>query len=80
MPSVRNWRGVGERTRVTLGQRSRGRRYEPSSHAADKPGVLLRQVGESERLLDNLDLPLVVLAGHVRSVLGSEYLLEGTHS
>ena len=40
------------------------------------PGVLLRQVSESELLLDNLDLPLVVLAGYVRSVLGSEYLLK----
>ena len=39
------------------------------------PRVLLRQMGESQLLLDNLDLPLVVLAGHVRSVLGSEYLL-----
>ena len=49
-------------------------------HLADTagalPGVLLRQVGESDLLLDNLDLPLVVLAGHVRSVLGSEYLLK----
>jgi hypothetical protein len=49
-------------------------------HLADTagalPGVLLRQVGESALLLDNLDLPLVVLAGHVRSVLGSEYLLK----
>jgi hypothetical protein len=49
-------------------------------HLADTagalPGVLLRQVGESNLLLHNLDLPLVVLAGHVRSVLGSEYLLK----
>ncbi len=39
------------------------------------PGVLLRQVGQSELMLNNLDRPLVVLADHVRSVLGSEYLL-----
>ena len=49
-------------------------------HLADTAGalsgVLLRQVGESNLLLDNLDLPLVVLAGHVRSVLGSQYLLK----
>ena len=38
--------------------------------------VLLRQVGQSELLLDNLDLPLVVLADHVRRVLGSEHLLK----
>jgi hypothetical protein len=35
-------------------------------------GVLLRQVMESELLLKNLDEPLVVLAGYVRQVLGSE--------
>jgi hypothetical protein len=40
------------------------------------PRVLLRQVGESRILLDNLEQPLVVLAGHVRNVLGSEYLLQ----
>src|SRR5262245_24916284 len=49
-------------------------------HLADPAGalrsVLLRQVGESQLLLDTLDLPLVVLAGHIRSVLGSEYLLK----
>ena len=49
-------------------------------HLADTAGalprVLLRQVGESELLRDNVELPLVVLAGHVRSVLGSEYLLK----
>ncbi len=44
MPSVRNWRGVGERTRVTLGQRSRGRRYEPSSHAAEAYQLVERRV------------------------------------
>ena len=38
------------------------------------PGVLLRQVGESALLLDNLDQPLVVLAGCVQRILGSEYL------
>lgn len=49
-------------------------------HLADTAGalarVLLRQVGESELLRDNPDQPLVVLAGHVRSVLASEYLLK----
>lgn len=39
-------------------------------------GVLLRQVTESELLLKNLDEPLVVLALHVRQVLGSEYSLK----
>lgn len=49
-------------------------------HLADPagmlPGILLRQVGECELLLDNLDLPLVALAGYVRRILGSEYLLK----
>lgn len=49
-------------------------------HLADTAGalsgVLLRQVGESNLLLPNLHLPLVVLAGHVRSILASEYLLK----
>lgn len=35
-------------------------------------GVLLRQVAESELLLNNLGEPLVVLACYVRQVLGSE--------
>lgn len=37
--------------------------------------VLLRQVKESELLLNNLDQPLVVLAGYAQRVLDSEYLL-----
>ena len=46
-------------------------------HLADTalPRVLIRQVRESALLLDDLDRPLVVLAGLVRRVLGSEYLL-----
>jgi len=39
-------------------------------------GVLLRQVRESQLLLDNLDLPLAALAGYIRLVLGSDYLLK----
>ena len=35
-------------------------------------GVLLRQVAESELLLNNLGEPLVVLALYIRQVLGSE--------
>jgi hypothetical protein len=38
-------------------------------------GVLLRQVRESERLLSALDQPLAALAGHLRQVLDSEYIL-----
>jgi hypothetical protein len=38
--------------------------------------VLLRQVKESELLLNNLDQPLVVLASCVQRVLDSDYLLE----
>jgi hypothetical protein len=38
-------------------------------------GVLLRQVAGSEILLQNLDRPLVALAGHARSILDSAYLL-----
>jgi hypothetical protein len=38
--------------------------------------VLLRQVKESELLLNNLDQPLVVLAACVQRVLDSDYLLE----
>jgi hypothetical protein len=40
------------------------------------PVVLLRQVKESELLLKSFDQPLVVLAGHVRHVLGCEYALK----
>ena len=40
-------------------------------------GVLLRQVTESDLLLENLDEPpLVVLARYVRQVLGSEFGLK----
>jgi hypothetical protein len=39
-------------------------------------GVLLRQVKESELLLDGFDQPLIVLTGYVRQVLGSEYALK----
>ena len=49
-------------------------------HVADSagilPGLLLRQVGESDLLLNNLDQPLVVLAAYVEQVLGSDYLLK----
>ena len=49
-------------------------------HLADAAGVLsgvlLRQVAESELLLGALDQPLVVLAGHVRQLLDSEYGLK----
>ncbi|HZN35583.1 MAG TPA: hypothetical protein VFB80_17260 [Pirellulaceae bacterium] len=38
--------------------------------------VLLRQVRESELLLNNLEQPLVVLAGYIQRVLDSEYLLQ----
>jgi len=38
--------------------------------------VLLRHVKESELLLNNLDQPLVVLAGCVQQVLDSDYLLK----
>src|SRR5262245_59363992 len=37
--------------------------------------ILLRQVKESELLLNNLDQPLVVLASYVQRVLDSDYLL-----
>jgi len=51
-----------------------------SRHLADAAGalsgVLLRQVKESELLLNGFDQPLVVLAGHVRHVLDSEYGLK----
>src|SRR5262245_32142403 len=48
-------------------------------HLADAGGalgaVVHRDVKESEQLLDNLDQPLVVLAGYCRRVLDSDYLL-----
>src|SRR5262245_2231232 len=51
-----------------------------SQHLADAAGVLsgvlLRQVKESELLLNAFDQPLVVLAGYVRQVLDSEYRLK----
>jgi hypothetical protein len=37
--------------------------------------VLLRQLTHGDQLLGGHDLPLTVLAGHVRRVLGSDYLL-----
>ena len=40
------------------------------------PGVLLRQVKANDQLLNDFDHPLVVLAGHVRQVLESEFLLK----
>jgi hypothetical protein len=40
------------------------------------PGVLLREVRDSELLLNGFDQPLVALAGHVRHVLDSEYRLK----
>src|SRR5215831_17636241 len=49
-------------------------------HLADAggvlPAVLLRQVRESELLLNAFDQPLVVLAGYVRQVLDSGYRLK----
>jgi hypothetical protein len=49
-------------------------------HLADAGGVLSgvlhRQVRESELLLKGYEQPLVVLAGYVRLVLGSEYALK----
>jgi hypothetical protein len=49
-------------------------------HLADPTGalpvVLLRGIRASELLLNNLDQPLVVLAGYVQRVLDSEYLLK----
>ena len=38
--------------------------------------VLLRQVRESEILLNNLDQPLVALASYVQRILESDYLLK----
>lgn len=49
-------------------------------HLEDAAGVLsvvlLRQVKESELLLNGFEQPLVVLAGYVRQVLESEYRLK----
>ena len=39
-------------------------------------GVLLRQVKDSELLLNGVEQPLVALAGYVRQVLDSEYRLK----
>jgi len=51
-----------------------------SRHLADAggvlSGVLLRQVKESELLLNAFDRPLVALAGYVRQILDSEYGLK----
>lgn len=40
------------------------------------PGILLRQVRECDLLLQNLDVPLVVLAAYVQRVLNSDFLLQ----
>ena len=48
-------------------------------HLIDGGGILLRilvrDVGQSARLVDHHDEPLMVLADYLREVLGSEYLL-----
>jgi hypothetical protein len=49
-------------------------RHLPDSSGA-LTAVLLRQVRESDLLLCNLDQPLVVLAGFVQRVMGSDFLL-----
>ena len=38
--------------------------------------VLLRQVAQSQLLLDNFDQPLIVLAGHCQQLLQSDHLLQ----
>jgi len=38
--------------------------------------VLLRQVKQSDLLLNNLDQPLIVLASHIQRTLDSDYLLQ----
>src|SRR5262245_45436105 len=38
--------------------------------------VLLRQVKQSDLLLNNLDEPLIVLVSHIQRVLDSDYLLQ----
>ena len=43
--------------------------------AGTLPAVLLRHAKNSERLLENLDQPLVVLANYIERVLDSEYVL-----
>jgi hypothetical protein len=49
-------------------------------HLADTGGVLgavlLRRVGQCDLLVGDYDQPLAVLAGYVRQVLGSDYLLQ----
>jgi hypothetical protein len=49
-------------------------------HLTDAGGglraVLLRRVGQCDLLLGDYDQPLAVLAGYVRQVLGSDYLLQ----
>lgn len=51
-----------------------------SRHLSDTGGVLrgvvLRNVKESELLINNLDQPLIVLAAGVKRVLDSEYMLK----
>lgn len=46
-----------------------------NSPAGALAAVLLRQVRESELLLNNLDQPLVVLAASVQRILDSDYVL-----
>jgi hypothetical protein len=46
-----------------------------SGAAGALPSVLLRQVKESELLVNNLGQPLVVLAASVQRILDSDYLL-----
>ena len=47
-----------------------------NSPAGALSAVLLRQVKESDLLLNNLDAPLVVLASFLQRILASEYLLQ----
>jgi len=47
-----------------------------NSPAGALSAVLLRQVRESDLLLNNLDQPLVVLASYVQRILDSDFLLQ----
>lgn len=71
-------KGVSPVTRTRQSEAEIGAYLE--RHLIDPAGalavVLLRSVKASELLLHHLDQPLVVLAGHVQRILGSDYLLK----
>src|SRR3954469_3271267 len=64
------------RTRQAAAQIEDYLRIHLADHGCGMRPVLLRNVRDSDLLLNNLDQPLVVLAAYIQRMLGSEFLLK----